>query len=152
MSGPPSLVAFEAPLPLGRGAAAAGEAGAAVVPPRPRPAAGDAKALQTQTDEILNSILPPRYVPIVPCDHGGFRPNRSSCCAFRSVSTSLHLALTFTRARFRSRASIWEGGDGENYIQYTSKAPATRLDLVNLQVCLVGVVFSTLGGLECQAS
>lgn len=88
MSGPPSLVAFEAPLPLGRGAAAAGEAGAAVVPPRPRPAAGDAKALQTQTDEILNSILPPR---------------------------------------------IWEGGDGENYIQYTSKAPATRLDLVNLQ-------------------
>jgi hypothetical protein len=48
---PPSLVQYEAPLPVG-------EEGAV----KPKAGAGAGKASEAHTEEILNSILPPRCV------------------------------------------------------------------------------------------
>ena len=60
---------------------------------------------QSQTEDILNSILPPRY-----------------------VNTSLVHApgLTFFHR------SEWNE-DGQLWVQYVSTTPATRLDVINLQ-------------------
>jgi hypothetical protein len=52
---PPSLVQYEAPLPVG-------EEGAV----KPKAGAGAGKVSEAHTEEILNSILPPRCVTMTP--------------------------------------------------------------------------------------
>lgn len=59
----------------------------------------------TQTEDILNSILPPRF--------------------FLVIIFEMSLSLTYSLREWTE--------DGQLWVQYVSSTPATRLDIVNLQ-------------------
>ncbi len=149
-----SLVKYDTPsLLTTKGKAAKGGAkGGKKLPPV------EAKQPLTQTEDILNSILPPRcapercgaalsasqllVLPAQPCDCA-----RARCvCAARMPGTAepattgtaascshlLGLVAPHPLARAVGSRREWTE-DGQLWVQYVSSTPATRLDVINLQ-------------------
>ncbi|KAL4657571.1 axonemal dynein light intermediate polypeptide 1-like [Arapaima gigas] len=84
------------------------------VPPPPKPKSLEADATKQQIEEILNVILPPRYLPPL-----------SSLWLKQTISGQLELTQC---RRFRE----WVEGN-KLWVQKVSSAPCTRMDVVHLQ-------------------
>ena len=76
-----------------------------------------------ETEDILNSILPPRECVAFPIDH-----------CYWGVLIEL---LSCMRFRYTENGQLW--------IQNVSAAPATRLDVITLQVSYMQLLFSVFG-------
>ena len=157
MPGPlSSLVKYDTPslLTTKKGAKAGGKGGKKLPPV-------EAKQPLTQTEDILNSILPPRCACARGTRHRSAAPLRrcrphplSRCESLRSASTHAGRCAVaepprwqpaqLSLARSLSHASLalflcaclarreWTE-DGQLWVQYVSSTPATRLDVINLQ-------------------
>jgi hypothetical protein len=112
LAAPPSLIKYESPLHVGEGAA--GTLG--------RSKSGSAKAADVHLEEILNSVLPPRYV-------AGFL--RLSAASLRALPRFACITLSCCEM-YR----MWTQDDGVTFMQYVAKDAASRLDVVSLQEAL----------------
>ncbi len=149
-SPPPSLVQYEPPLSVG-------EEGAT----KPKAAAASGKATEAHLEEILNSILPPRYdgsrgdrfstrvaVPASAARHAPvcFCVLCNTQCLFVNVVLALtvvcmpsHLVgmrRVASCALFGRPTRMWTQEDSSTWLQYVSKEPSSRLDVITLQEAL----------------
>lgn len=78
----------------------------------------------TQTEDILNSILPPRYVS----------PERHKLCpgAASHGQAACYESMWLLCVASSCMRREWTE-DGQLWVQYVSSTPATRLDVINLQ-------------------
>lgn len=115
-----SLVKYDTPILISSIKDTRGKSGK----PAKRPAA---PKQTTPTEDILNSILPPRYA--VYCN----LPLYLCCLAILSYIAMLNSSLDLLLCCIHSE---WTQ-DGQLWVQYVSSTPATASDLLALQVCVV---------------
>ena len=131
MPGPPlhSLVKYDTPSLLTSKKGGAAKKGAAKPGKKLPPV--EAKPQMTQTEDILNSILPPRCARpsaaprllLSPANFPVAQHGRAPATPPPQNCTHLHLPPP---------RSEWTE-DGQLWVQYVSSTPATRLDVINLQ-------------------
>ena len=130
MPGPPlhSLVKYDTPSLLTSKKGGAAKKGAAKPGKKLPPV--EAKPQMTQTEDILNSILPPRCARLrraAPSPLPRKLPRRAARTRTRNSSPTKFYSPSPPPPR-----SEWTE-DGQLWVQYVSSTPATRLDVINLQ-------------------